>query len=216
MLIVPVDRPELLSIELDDPSANRIRDDLFKALTQIPRHADDPAPYYLPSTDEVVWFAHDVPRPGEAIRFPAATFEQEIADRKEFIDSPEVNLPHTAKSTLSIALESSSPLGAFSFAVKELDISSSWHRYRMSAILMRLRRWSSEKNIRWSPHWIAEVRPKPSDVPAAEQIAVQPVVPVVVAREFLGALASVITEEDLARIQVPLDLVVKAWPSSRG
>ncbi|MCX7289568.1 hypothetical protein [Janthinobacterium sp.] len=216
ILIVPADRADLLSSDQLDSTANRVREDLFTALTRIPKNSNV-NPFYLPATDEVVWFKADTAKPAEAVDFPRATFDQEISDRKSFIESADVNLIHTSKSALSLALESGSPLGAFSNAIRSLELSVQWHRFRMSAVITRLQRWSSEKGIPWKSAWISESTPKPSELPAAEQVAT-PAVEVLgssFGRNFLAALADVVTDEDLSRITVPLDLVAKAWNATR-
>lgn len=212
VLIVPADRPDLLSSEVPDSTANRIRSDIFVALTQI-QNRGSTEPFYLKDSDEVVWFDANQPKPAAAIPFVRATFEQEIVDRKTFIDSSDEHLSQEAKATLSIALQSTSPLGAFSNAVKNLQLGNAWHRFRMGAVLTRLRRWSVENGVEWNSSWISENSAKPEEVPASEQLPVPQadIVAAAFGRDFFTALAEVVTDDDLARITVPLDLVAKAW-----
>ncbi|MGK5024204.1 hypothetical protein [Janthinobacterium sp. RB2R34] len=210
-LIVPSDRADLLSSP-SDSRANRLRDDIFLALTSLGARSNAD-PFYLRESDEINWFGHGQARPQNALPFPKASFEQEIADRTAFIDSTEETLPHENKARLSAALQATSPLGAFSREIKNLQLSQAWHRFRMRAILTRLQRWASDSGLEWKSAWISENSATSEQVPAAEQIPVPQadVLAGAFGREFFTALAEVVSDDDLHRISIPLDLVAKAW-----
>ncbi len=210
-LIVPAGRADLLSATVDS-KANRVRDDIFTALTKLTGRSDAD-PYYLRDSDEITWFAPGQHPPQNAIPFPKSSFEHEVADRAAFIESAEEPLHHEQKAALAAALQSTSPLGAFSRAVKELQLSQAWHRFRMRAILIRLQHWASDNGLEWKSAWISENSATSEQVPAAEQIPVPraDVLAGAFGREFFTALAEVVSDDDLHRISVPLDLVAKAW-----
>lgn len=214
MLLAPFDKPELLLLERQDSSINRIRDDFFNAFTKIPKNSNEGEPYYLVPSDEIAWFTNETPKPGGAIPLPPATFEREISDRKNFIEST-AEMPHEVKTKLSLALEDTSPLGSFSNAVKNVDLAPAWHQFRTVAIVKRLRSWSSEHGIPWRSSWIAETRLTAAELPAAEQVAALPEKNSAALAGFLATLASTLTDEDMARISIPMDIIAKAWRGKR-
>ena len=209
-LVAPADMPELLTAGIVDSGVNRIREDIFRALTQINK-SNTGAQYYLPSSDEIVWIENDQPKPLGAVPFPKASLDQEILDRRAFIDSLPSPLSQDTKTLLLVALDSPSPLGSFTSVVRDQGLHHVWHRYRMAAVLQRLRAWCKQNDTPWSETWIDEVKPLPHDVlslittDSANQEAG------FLGSEFLMLLANVATNDDLARIKVPLDLVMKVW-----
>lgn len=210
-LVVPADMPELFTAEAIDSDSSRVRDDLFRALTQIShRDKNDAEQYYLPSSDKIVWLEKDQPKPSDAVPFPQASFEQEILDRRSFAELSTSPLSLEDRTLLLAALNSPSPLGSFTSAVRDQDLHQHWHRYRMSAVLQRLRTWCSQNDVTWGTTWVVD-KPLPNKALPLITTTLPNKAFELSGRDFLTSLADVATTEELARIQVPLDLVIKVW-----
>ena len=211
-LVVPADMPELFTKEAIDSNSARVRDDLFSALTQISnKNKNGAEQYYLSGSDELVWLEKDQPKPSDAVPFPQASLEQEILDRRTFADLQASPLSQKARSLLLEALTSPSPLGSFTSVVRGQGLHQYWHRYRMSAVLQRLRAWCSQNNVTWSTTWIVEDKPLPNKTVPLITTDLPNKAVEFSGSDFLTSLADVVTADDLARIQVPLDLVMKVW-----
>jgi hypothetical protein len=211
-LVVPANMPELFTTEAIDSNSSRVRDDLFRALTQIRnKNKNGAEQYYLSDSDELVWIEKDQPKPSDAVPFPQASLEQEIFDRRTFAELPTSPLSQSARDLLLDALNSSSPLGSFTSVVRDQGLHQHWHRYRMSAVLQRLRSWCKQNNVTWSTTWIVEDKPLPNEtLPLITTDLLNKAVKFS-GSDFFTLLADVVTTDDLARIQVPLDLVMKVW-----
>lgn len=210
-LVVPADMPELFTAEAIDSNSSRVRDDLFRALTQISNRNNDVEQYYLPCSDKIVWLEKDQPKPPAAIPFPKASLEQEILDRRSFAELPTSPLSQETRDSLLTALISPSPLGSFTSVVRDQDLHQHWHRYRMSAVLQRLRTWCSQNNVTWGTTWVVEDKPLPNETMSLITTDLPNKTVELSGSDFLALLADVATAEDLARIQVPLDVVMKVW-----
>lgn len=211
-LVVPADMPELFTAETVDSNASRVRDDLFRALTQIRnKNKNGAEQYYLSGSDKLVWMEKDQPKPSDAVPFPPASLEQEILDRRTFAELPASPLSQQARDLLLEALTSPSPLGSFTSVVRDLGLHQHWHRYRMSAVLQRLRAWCNQNNVTWSVTWIVEDKPLPNETLPLIPSELQNKAVEFSGSDFLASLANVVTADDLSRIQVPLDLVMKVW-----
>lgn len=211
-LVVPADMPELFTAAIADSNSNRVRDDLFRALTKISNKINNSVEqYYVPSRDEIVLLEKDQPKPSGAVSFPQGSLEQEILDRRTFAEQPSSPLSPEARALLLASLNTPSPLGSFTNVVREQGLHQYWHHYRMSAVLRRLRAWCIQNNVPWNATWVVEVKPLPPN--ALSLIATDlPTKAVEFSGcDFLTSLADAVTAEDLARIKVPLDLVMKVW-----
>jgi hypothetical protein len=134
---------------------------------------------------------------------PATTLEQEIAERQQFAGSE--NLPEGLKQAAVAALASSAPLGAFTQAVRSYGQASNWHTFRMGLLINRLRAWATQHEIPWQDSWIerGSTAPRPVQTSSIGEGASL--------REFFAALAESMYDTDLSRMNVPLDLVLRAW-----
>lgn len=202
VLVVPTARAELLAVERSGGSAPaaRIRQDLFDALTRVPLPAYG-LPYYEPEKDAVLYVKDGDQPPQTGVIMPATSIEQELALRAKFRDEAEV--VETAKEALSSALTTNTPLRDFSQAVQEFGLVKKWHAYRVALLATRLREWSVHTGLPWQQSWVDAVEPR---VPAANP----PTAPVSLDnKRHLLELSALLTEEDLARISVPMDIVLR-------
>jgi hypothetical protein len=202
VLVAPVDRPDLItgSGSHAPPPNSRIREDLFKALTKIAT-SDAGSPHYLPSTNTVVWVKAGEPFPAEAVALPESSFDHEVHVRKRFAE--ETDAPQTAKDALFNALSQDTPLQAFSLAIHNFGLIKHWHMFRLGVLSAQLRAWASDNAIPWGPDWVQISEPR-------VVLSAAPAVPVSVeSRSGLAEIADRLTQDDLARIHVPLDIVLR-------
>ncbi|GAB3629649.1 hypothetical protein GCM10027419_45010 [Pandoraea terrae] len=202
ILVAPVDRPDLITVSSSHAPApnSRIREDLFKALTKLPM-AETGKPHYVPSNNSVLWVKAGEPVPAEAIALPESSLENELAVRKRFAE--EVDAAETAKEALLGALAQNSPLQGFSQAIHNFGLIKHWHTFRLGALNSSLRTWATDKAIPWQPDWVqlSEPRSLPLTVPSAP-VSVE-------GKSGLAEIAAQLTQEDLARIHIPLDIVLR-------
>ena len=201
VLVVPAARAELLAIEQPGaaPAVARIRQDIFDALTKVPVPAYG-QPYYVPEKDLVQWIKIGEQPPQTAVVMPVTTLEEELALRKVFIE--ELEPVDTGKNALDATLATTQPLREFSNAVKEYGLIRKWHAFRVVRLATRLREWSVSKSLPWQSSWVDATEPR--------SIAASPAAPVSLDnKRHLLEFSSLLTEEDLARISVPMDIVLR-------
>lgn len=202
ILVAPVNRLDLITASSSHAPApnSRIREDLFKALTKLPT-AEAGKPHYLPSNNSVLWVKAGEPVPAEAIALPESSLENELAVRKRFAD--EVDAQETAKEALLGALTQHAPLQAFSQAIHNFGLIKHWHTFRLGALNSLLRTWSTDKAVPWQLDWVqlSEPRSIPLAVPSPP-VSVE-------GKSGLAEIAAQLTQEDLARIHIPLDIVLR-------
>ncbi len=201
VLVVPVARAELLAIEQPGaaPAAARIRQDIFDALTKVPVPAYG-RPYYEPEKDLVLWIREGDQPPQTAVAMPATTLAEELALRAAFIEEAEP--VDTGKDALVNSLTTTRPLRDFSDAVQEFGLGRKWHAFRVARLAMRLREWSVRTSLAWRPSWV--------DATEIRSTGASPAAPVSLDnKRHLLELSSLLTEEDLARISVPMDIVLR-------
>lgn len=201
VLVVPAARAELLAIEQPGaaPAVARIRQDIFDALTKVPVPAYG-LPYYEPEKDHVLWIRESDQPPKTAVAMPATTLDEELALRKAFIEEAEPVDP--GKNALVASLETTRPLRDFSDAVQEFGLVKKWHTFRVVRLATRLREWSVRTSLAWQPSWV--------DATELRSTAASPAAPVSLDnKRHLLELSSLLTEEDLARISVPMDIVLR-------
>ena len=206
ILVAPVSRPELLVIPNNSGSQTQIRDDVFSAFVRIPREGDEKVPWYELAKDRFAW----LPRiEGEAspgfVAVTPATMDEEMADRAAFINS--LDLAPEIRETLSKALQGSgsSRLWHFSQLLREAQLSKKWHEYRFNLIATRIRRWSETHNIPWQDNWLVAPTSSIDDSNKAADAEISS------EREGLKELLAQLDEDDLRRINVPLDIVLKLF-----
>jgi len=205
IIIVPAARAELLAVESPRSvsSTARIRQDLFDALILIPSPAYG-LPYYDPTRDAVLYVKAREEVPAPAVPMPATSLQAEILLREQFIDKTE--LVDTAKTALVHSLGSTStPLRDFSNRVKEFGLVKRWHTFRVALMATRLREWSVEKALTWQPSWVEASEPRlvAASVSAALVSLDE--------KLQLSELVALLTEEELGRINIPMDIVLRLF-----
>ena len=131
---------------------------------------------------------------------PPATLEDEIGHRQAFLDS--ISLDETSRNAMLQTLTTTSALWAFSQAVRTRGLSKKWHAFRFERILSRIRSWCKAVGVPWREAWLAESGS--TDWAAALPMKSEPQ-----QRENLTQILGRLSDADLQRISVPLDLVLK-------
>jgi hypothetical protein len=207
ILVAPVERPELLLGLGTTGNQPQIRTDLFDAFTRIPREPQLRSPWYDPAFDRVKWLQREE---GEAdpalIPIPPASRDQEIADRRNFTESLQTEPGTIDNLRRTLNEPGSSVLWAFSQILRAARLSRKWHEYRFQLVTSRIRHWSEAQGLPWQESWI--VAPNDS---AASDAQLEAAVELASERASLKELLSVLEEEDLKRVNIPLDIVLKLF-----
>ena len=104
---------------------------------------------------------------------------------------------------LEVLAKESTPLRDFSHTMQSFGLVKQWHFFRMSLLATRLRAWSVEKAISWQQSWVNIPEPRAASVTA-------PATPVSVDnKRHLIELATMLTDDDLSRISIPMDIVLR-------
>jgi hypothetical protein len=209
VLVVPASRLDLrakaeaaVTVHVTPASKRvRLRSDIFEALTRIP--ADGERPLYLPETDAVLWQNVLEAAPPNAVPFPPATFEGEVDLRQAFVERSE-GMAQMAKDALRAALGSDGPLRQFTHAIRSYGLIQDWHLFRMAALSERLRSWATAHALTFKDDWFGSDEPGTIVTPAAALAAVA-----AGNKRGLVELASLLTDDDISRISVPLDVVLR-------
>lgn len=198
MLVAPADRPELLTEPVTAPLQS-VRQDLFEAFTRITptRRA-----FYSPLEDKVVYYPVDAPMREGIEAIPATSLELELVIRREFLSS----LEPAQREPLSKALLGENPLGEFGVAVRKERLQRAWHVYRTRQVIWRIDQWASKIGVPFRDSWVtsgaAALSPRVARTAAGSS-----------GEHFeltLARLLEGLSSEDLSRITVPLDVVLKA------
>ncbi len=199
VLVAPATRPELLAVQNDraEAPAARLRTDLFEALTRIP-HAGRGTAYYEVNEDRVQWFL-ERPADGVYVPLPQTTEDKEIAVRRAFafgIDDV------AAKEQLMASAESEFPLRDFTAALHATGLVMKWHNYRLTDLISRLKSWAAQNGLQWQSGWVEASDTKAVAARAASMTRN-------VSSSDLLRLVSALSERDIARINIPLDIVLR-------
>lgn len=208
ILITPADRPELLGEFAEGgDAAKRLREDIFTGMTQI---GGDEMPVYLKDTDRVIWTSVATrPSFADAIDFPGSSLEKETKLRRDFADQAVQD--QEARAALHAALATTGPLKSFTAALHSARLFKEWHVFRFNAMSRELAQWAARNNLQWRDNWLSLAEPKmvavagapaPTEAGIPEQVAVA-------GREKWLDLAARLSDEDIARISIPLDIVLR-------
>jgi len=204
LLVAPSDAPQLL-----DRSVNvyaQIRDDIFEAFTRIPKGSSPRQAWYARDTDTIEWLTEDENPDGvRLVRIPAATLDQELSDRRAFSLSP--GIEKDVQDKLLGTLTAHSALGSFSAALRAYGLARKWHLYRFSEVVRRIKKWCESEKVLWRDEWLTPVNQhSKADAVAAPSASTE------ARRTSFSQLVETLTDEDLRRISVPLDIVLKLFP----
>lgn len=176
-----------------------IRRDAFTAFTWVGAHAA----YYDPATDTFICGQSDSVPEG-AIRIPSPDFGKLSERAGEFARRLDPVLHAEAFS----ALATPKPLTAFASFVRQNGLEAPWHEFRTNAVANDLKRWASENSLSFRSDWLTSAQ---DGTPARTGSAVTFTGDQVdsASRAQLGALLSGLDKADIARIAVPLDIVLR-------
>ncbi len=202
-LVVAAGEPVVLTQISEQPTFG-IRRDLFEAFTKI----STSMPYYDRAADSVTWLhdAHVAPS-ASLVRIPPPSLEGELKLRNDFISSLNEAMP--AKTLLQEKLTSSYPIREFGKAIRALGLHREWHVFRTEKIQEQLQNWALENGIDWKGAWLTDKPTRLASPNTPGQLRITGADQVALMR-LLGGLS----EEDLRRISIPLDIVVRALGDS--
>jgi hypothetical protein len=201
LLAAPADMPQLLD-EAPESGVARLREDIFEAFTRIPRGVPPSEPWYTVSNDTIVWLLPtELSGSGELIKIPAATLEGELSERKSFIQS--ADLTDDAKNRIAASLDAHSGLGSFSKLIKSHGLSQMWHRHRFQAVVRRIRAWCTAVGVAWREEWVASSDASKPPAQTGDDLSAKN------QRYLFERFVQSLTDEDVRRISVPLDIVLK-------
>lgn len=201
ILIAPVDQPQMLDIP--EGGQTQLREDIFEAFTHIPRELPPAEPWYARDTDTIKWSPANEPLDMERfVRILPATLSQELEDRKAFALSSGID--SQIKDSLVATLEDHSALWAFSRIVKEHGLARKWHLHRLQAVVLRIRNWCESKHVEWREDWLRSKTNQPS-----RMHSINVSTPIDGQRFLFGKFVEALSDEDLKRVSVPLDIVLK-------
>jgi hypothetical protein len=206
ILVAPANQPELLMGLSGVGNQPQIRPDIFNAFTRIPRETDQRLPWYEPAQDRIHWLPNDEGEANPAlIAIPPASKDQEISDRRTFTDSLQVEQATIDSLRRLLDEAGSSVLWSFSQVLRSARLSRKWHEFRFQLVTSRIRQWSDAQHVPWQESWLVAPSDSSSDaqVEAAVELASE--------KASLKELLSALDEEDLKRIHVPLDVVLKLF-----
>lgn len=201
LLVAPVDKPELLDRPGDGVA--QLRPDIFEAFTRIPQGSPPSQPWYAKDTDSIEWLAEDQKLDlGRLTRIPPATMAQELRDREEFSRSSEIQ--DEVRDRLLAALGAHSALGSFSLELRAHGLARKWHFHRLRAVIGRIRAWCEAEHVQWRDDWMdaSDKRIQNAGVRAASMATKD-------RRGLFRHLFDGLSDDDLRRISVPLDIVLK-------
>jgi len=198
ILIAPADKPQLLDLSQD--ASTELREDIFEAFTRISSHQK---PWYERGADRIIWAAtEETLNSDKFATIPSASLEQELGDRKAFASSPGID--PEVKDNLLPTLQEHSALWAFSKAIKKYGLSRRWHLFRFQEIVKRIRHWCESQHVDWHAEWLrtrAEGAAKVQIMKRAASIGGE--------NHLFGKLIENLNDEELKRVSLPLDIVIK-------
>ncbi|MBO9739437.1 hypothetical protein J7432_10525 [Xanthomonas axonopodis pv. begoniae] len=202
VLVAPTDKPGLLADERQSSrrSFPGIRRDLFTAFTWV----NEKKPFYNVQEDRVEWF--DSAREqiaSDYIDIPAPDFELLKRRASDFIHKLDDELH--AKGAL--ALEHIKPMSSFSDFISNNGLRNEWHEFRTSSIIDSIRRWADSNGIKFRSDWLTSAHDGGSVKYASNSVDSEGFDKSAFAT--LSQLVSSLAKEDLSRIQIPLDIVLR-------
>jgi len=200
ILVAPSDRPELLNVA--ETGQAQLREDIFEAFTRIPREVPPSQPWYDRRADTVTWRdATQILDPLQYARIPMATRGQELDTRSAFAVSTEID-PEVRDSLLA-TLQEHSALWAFSRIVKERGLAHRWHFFRFRALILRVREWCEREQVEWREDWLRSREDQPSHTNSRD------ISDFIDNHRRVEGFLERLSDEDLKRVSVPLDVVLK-------
>lgn len=205
LLVVPANRLDLQAVAAARasstdvlPPLGRIRSDIFEALTRLPKSSEHAL--YIPESDAVLWQNLDEVRLPNSVPFPISTLEEEISLRRRFAESDR-NVTEAAKGALLQACDSEGSLRQFTQVIRSYGLIQNWHVFRMSALSEKLREWAQSHGLPFRDEWLGLEKTKVAPTLEAASAAVN--------KRGLVELVGLLSDDDISRISVPLDVVLR-------
>jgi hypothetical protein len=190
ILVIP---KENVFLPNKDGDVLNIRHDMYKAFAFVD---DTKTAYYNRELKYIEWFsANEKPVGSQFVPIPPRTVEAEIKVREQFANT----INQDEGEQLLFALTTVNRLGAFSTKLRELNLFQEWLSYRSKELLERIRRWASENSVYWDDSWIQ----------SRTENVLSPFVIQDIENNKLAAALAGLGKEDMSRIVIPLDLVLK-------
>lgn len=202
VLIAPQGRAELFELASNEriDLKKRIREDFFDALTKV--FSGKKSPFYLPTTDSVSWLdPRDGAPPALSLPLPQSSKETELEVRRDFLRS--FNGSDDAKAAIAKSLEKGSEFKPFTEAIHSNGLFEEWHSFRFEYLTKKLKLWAEQNGVAWQDNWIVSE----SQNAHTATIPVQPTISQ--EKKSLVDFLSSLNDEEVSRINVPLDIVLK-------
>jgi hypothetical protein len=204
MLIAPADRPDLLAEKRGEGPLTGIRADFFTAFTRINPNR---RPWYDPDLDAIAWLNGE-PDVEKLIPVTSPTLEDELSVRSRFVEQIE---NEQTKELLRGALATPQPLPAFTAIVRAESLQRRWHVFRTQALAERIRLWAQQFGLHWRDQWLnsgSQIKTTVRSTGSLGRSDYSNTRGIVPSEKVIQGLLA-LDAEDLARISVPLDLVLK-------
>ncbi len=200
LLVAPADRPALLAEGASSARQAKpgIRRDLFAALTFV----SDKLFYYDPASDAVIGMLAGDVAPDGAIPLPPTSFEVLVARAAPFAE----NQSGAARDALLASLTTSTPIADFLRVVNEQRLRPQWHDFRTQQLTEVLRSWAAGNNIPFQSTWLTSTA---DGTTSDERVAIGSEMSDRQRRFASELLLSALSEDDIKRVSVPLDVVLK-------
>jgi hypothetical protein len=201
-LVAPFGQTHLFKAKGDEPASvrKRFRADIFDALTKI--FSTGKSSFYVPATDTIIWLDKKLGAPPDtAIAFPENSTKAELEVRRSFCEGYHEN-PDT-KAALARSLDTETDLKPFTDAIQSNGLVEAWHAFRFNFLENKLRRWAEENGIEWHEEWIV------GETPGSQALVRPAQINSVKERQQLIDFCSLLGDEDIPRINIPLDIVLR-------
>lgn len=200
LLVAPANDPSIL---IEAYGRIGIRKDIFDAFTRID---SDHVRWYDPTTDTVVRRPKLAAELGSPfVKIPSPTLDDALLFRQQFAATQE---DPTVRERLNSSLQARS-LASFTVEIREIGLRRQWHLFRIKELANRLARWAQEVHVPWSDSWLDALPARGGLDEVNDNVATIDQESTTISDDF-AALLQTLSSDDLARITVPLDLVLKA------
>jgi len=178
-------------------SGLNIRSDFYKAFTQF---SETNKPYYDKETDSIIWAASSTAG-SPLIPIPNATIDLEIDRRKRFVSDMLSDNTPLSDELLEKLSNRTTGLTDFSSALSKHLLHNKWMAYKKASVMKSIESWAKANDLPINSSWYIQ---SDSQVPS-NQLGLQESHRF---SRFIEKLSS-LSEDDLKRISVPLDIVKK-------
>lgn len=190
ILVLPKGETNLLLSK--KKSGFKLRKDFYRAFSSINLLQ---TAWYNRDEDVIIWLAKGKIPTGNYLAIPLCSEESEIAVRNSFIEKHD---DAELKARLSESLTKKLPLSTFSREIRQSGLLDEWFNFRTESMLNQIKKWVVDNELDWHDAWI-------SDEGVINQINYKEDPKIEVLTKFISSM----DESDLARITIPMDLLLK-------